>query len=180
MSLTNTRNRLRPSTVSCGIPYFRCLHDEHTPFTLTHCVLLRRNESNQRNACDERPHFDDLNLRPAIETRSYALLRYKKTDLTESPLSRASWHLFVRGASCATVESHGRNSDWWLYTSLVVNKYWRKGVHQLFHGMSNTRHEDDWSVIRQLSSVLLSSFAIENCCHDFPHNWNFGKVDGVV
>ena len=119
----NTRNRLGHSTVPCGIPDFRHSHDEQIPFSLTHCVLLSRNESNQRNACEDTPQFDSLNMRPAIETRSYALLRSKKADSTQRPLSRASCHLFTRNASCVTVECHGRNPDWSVYIRLLVNKY---------------------------------------------------------
>ena len=37
-------------------------------------------------------------------TRSYALLRSKKAVSMQSPLSRASCHLFPRSASCVTVE----------------------------------------------------------------------------
>ena len=54
-------------------------------FAFTHCVLPERKEENHSNDVGDTPAHDNLISKPVMETRSYALLKFKFAACTCSP-----------------------------------------------------------------------------------------------
>ena len=117
------RNNTGPSTVPCGMPYFGDCHDDLNPLTQTRCLRFVRKLLSQESEERENPSADNLLIRPGMPTRSYALLRSRKTACTSSPLSIAICHFCTRKQSCVTVEWLGRNPNSGIEKSAAIRPF---------------------------------------------------------